>query len=468
MNFHSVGFGVFLILVFSLFWLTYRRRNLRTAILLVGSYVFYGAFNPLFLGLIAFSTLLDYVCGNWIHTATSEKKRKAALLLSVFANLGLLGFFKYYDWGVENLKWLLGRVGLDLPVETLGVVVPVGISFYTFQTLSYTIDLYRRRMEPARNLLDFALFVAFFPQLVAGPIVRAVDFLGQLENPPRLTRARFHDGLYRITLGLGKKVLIADVVGSYVVTPVYRNPEAFAPEMHAFALIAFLVQIYYDFSGYSDIAIGSARLFGIDLPENFALPFRSIGIREFWRRWHMTLSSWLRDYVYFPLGGSRSASQWRVNFNLMLTMFLIGMWHGADWLWVIFGLLQGAGSCIERAIERRRGGKPWATTGLRRVVLWSVTSVFISVTFICVRGDSVENGWAVLTKYGDRTEFHTYGWVAVGVGIVLHFLPMGVYAAIHRAYLALPTVVAGAIVGATGGLAAYLLLGENPFIYFQF
>ena len=469
MNFHSVTFGVFLCVVFGLFWLTYRHRNLRSAIMLVASYVFYGAFNPLFLGLIGFSTLLDHKCGLLIHRSESERTRRIALLASLVMNLGLLGFFKYYDFGVENLGRLFASVGLSFPLETLGIVVPVGISFYTFQTLSYTIDLYRRRMEPARNLLDFALFVAFFPQLVAGPIVRAADFLPQLERPPRFTRERLHDGLYRIAIGLGKKVLIADVVGKFLIDPVYTDPGSYSVVMHVIVLYGFLVQIYYDFSGYSDIAIGSARLFGFDLPENFQLPFRALSVREFWRRWHITLSSWLQDYVYFPLGGSRRAEP-RVLFNLMVTMILIGLWHGASWPWALFGTIQGIAMCLERTVERA-WARPFATSPLRRFLLWVWMSQFIAITYICVRAEDMGELFGMLLQFGDAKGFGDishYAWISLTAGLALHFMPEGFYPWARRVYLRMPTVLAGVIAGIVAGLAGYLLLGEQPFIYFQF
>ncbi len=469
MNFHSVTFGVFLSVVFSLFWLTYRHRNLRSAIMLVASYAFYGAFNPLFLGLIGFSTLLDHKCGLVIHRSESERTRRLALLASLVMNLGLLGFFKYYDFGVENLQRLFASMGLSFPLETLGIVVPVGISFYTFQTLSYTIDLYRRRMEPARNLLDFALFVAFFPQLVAGPIVRAADFLPQLERPPRFTRERLHDGLYRIAIGLGKKVLIADVVGKFLIDPVYTDPGSYSVVMHVIVLYGFLVQIYYDFSGYSDIAIGSARLFGFDLPENFQLPFRALSVREFWRRWHITLSSWLQDYVYFPLGGSRRAEP-RVLFNLMVTMILIGLWHGASWPWALFGTIQGIAMCLERTVERA-WGRPFATNPLRRFLLWVWMSQFIAITYICVRAEDMGELFGMLLQFGDAKGFGDishYAWISLTAGLALHFMPEGFYPWARRVYLRMPTVLAGVIAGVVAGLAGYLLLGEQPFIYFQF
>lgn len=470
MNFHSVSFGVFLAVVFGLFWLTYRSRNLRSAIMLVASYLFYGAFEPWFLTLIAFSTLLDYHVGRAIHASENEGTRKRLLLLSLGANLGLLGFFKYWDWGVENVHAVLGWVGIDASIPMLRMAVPVGISFYTFQTLSYTIDIYRRRMVPARNMLDFALFVAFFPQLVAGPIVRAIDFLPQLERPPALTKERLHDGLFRIALGVGKKILIADVVGNYLVGPVYANPADYPPEIHLLMLYGFMVQIYYDFSGYSDIAIGSARLFGFNLPENFNLPYRTWSIRDFWRRWHITLGAWVRDYVYFPLGGSRG-SNLRVSFNLMATMLIIGLWHGASWLWVVFGVMQGVASVFERSMELARGGKPWAVTWPRKAFLWILLMQFHALTYVCIRAQTMDEAWDILTTFGrvkGPGDFEVYLWPALLVGIGIHFVPKAFYRWCHRTYLGMPTACAGAIMGVVCGLAAFLALGEIPFIYFQF
>ena len=494
MNFHSVEFLAFLALVLPLFWCLANRRTARTLILLVASLYFYGSYELWYLWLIVFSTLLDYVCGNVIQRAAERgalATKRLGLIVSLVGNLGVLAFFKYTDWFVESAQvaldwctagaWALG-VDFDLwalrtellPSALLEsnvgrILVPVGISFYTFQTLSYTIDVYRGTLRPARNLLDFALFVSFFPQLVAGPIVRAVDFLPQLELKPRFDRARLHEGLWRISTGLLKKIALADVLGAYLVDPCYTQPENYTALVHLLALYAFTLQIYFDFSGYSDIAIGTAKLFGFDLIENFLLPYRSRSLREFWRRWHISLSSWVRDYIYFPLGGSRG-SQGRVAANLLVTMLVIGVWHGASLLWVAYGLMQGLVMVAERACERRRGGALFATTPLSSFVSWFATFHFIVFSCLFIRSRSVAELVGMTTSFGegglDQVPTWAY-WALVG-GALTHFWPRAITEAFHRAMLRMPTPLAGFTAGLAAGAVAVLVVGDTPYIYFQF
>jgi alginate O-acetyltransferase complex protein AlgI len=474
-NFHSWRFGVFLVLVLGLFWLVARRRNVRSALLLVASYVFYGSYETWFLGLIAFSTVLDYHCARWMVATQDPRKRKVGLWLSLAGNLGLLAYFKYSAWGLELLSPFLAEGGVQETLQAAvwdlkeagRLVVPVGISFYTFQTLSYTIDVYRGTLKPARNFLDFALFVAYFPQLVAGPIVRASSFLPQMELTPRFTRERLHDGLYRIGVGLMKKALVADVLARYLVDPVHEAPGQWAWWVHVLAVYGFSFQIYFDFSGYSDIAIGVARLFGFDLPENFLSPMKSQSLREFWRRWHITLSSWVRDYVFFPLGGSR-ASEPRVVFNLIVTMVVIGLWHGASVLWLIYGLAQGIGMSLERWFERLRGGRLFATTPLRRFGSWVFTFSFVSATLICVRGTSFESVYAVATQFGTETGLSHWAWVALAVSCLSHFQPQRTADAFQGFCVRLPTLVLGALMGLVVGVLVFVMSESTAFIYFQF
>ncbi len=487
MNFHSVGFLVFLAAVLPLFWLASNRPATRTWLLLVASYIFYGSYELWYLSLILFSTVLDYGCGNMIHRAAErgdERGKLRGLLLSLLGNLGVLGFFKYTDWLFESLEAIAGALGLGaspwalrtsllpdavLDSDLMRIAVPVGISFYTFQTLSYTIDIYRGQLKPARNLREFALFVAFFPQLVAGPIVRAVTFLPQFELRPRFDRVRMHEGLWRITTGLLKKVAIADVLGAYLVDPVYAQPDQYSAAVHLLALYGFAFQIYFDFSGYSDIAIGTAKLLGFDLPENFLTPYRSRSVREFWRRWHISLSSWVRDYIYFPLGGSRGGEM-RVARNLILTMFLIGIWHGASALWAMYGILQGLVMLLERALERARGGRPFATDRVRSLIAWFLTFHFIVLSCLFIRSDSLPKLWAMLTDFGTSgvETVSTYAWLALIGGAATHFWPPAITQAAHRAFLRAPTVVVGVLVGVAAGCVAVLVVGDTPYIYFQF
>ena len=487
MNFHSLGFLVFLAIVLPLFWRLSNSRQNRMLLLIAASLFFYGSYELWYLTLILFSTFLDYFCGRRIYEAQRAGNRAASrnfLLLSLFGNLGVLGFFKYTDWLVRSLQAGSDALGLGLDLwgtrTTLvpdwlldgggvNILVPVGISFYTFQTLSYTIDIYRQKLAPARNLRDFALFVAFFPQLVAGPIVRAADFLPQLELRPRFDRARLHEGLWRMSTGLLKKVAIADILGGYLVDPVFGAPEEYTLVVHVLALYAFLFQIYFDFSGYSDIAIGAAKLLGFDLPENFELPYRSRSIREFWRRWHISLSSWVRDYIYFPLGGSRGG-ELRVSRNLLVTMLVIGVWHGASILWVIYGLLQGAVMIGERFFERLRGGEEYATNRVRSLISWVATFHFVVFSVLFIRARDWDNLTGMLTQFGklSAAEIGVWGYVALIGGALTHFWPRAITEAAHQALLKMPTPLAGLVTGIAAGLVAILVVGDTPYIYFQF
>jgi D-alanyl-lipoteichoic acid acyltransferase DltB (MBOAT superfamily) len=404
-------------------------------------------------------------------------------LISLAGNLGLLFFFKYTDWILDSIQMVGAWFGFDpglhdlkyaiLPEGffdsgTTSIAVPVGISFYTFQTLSYTIDIYRRNIQPARNLREFALFVAFFPQLVAGPIVRAIDFLPQLEKRPTLSRTDFHEGLYRFTTGLLKKVVLADVIGRYLVDPVFATPGDYPPLGHALALYGFAFQIYYDFSGYSDCAIGVARMLGFRLPENFNGPYRSRSVREFWRRWHISLSSWVRDYVFFPLAGFRRPSELKVARNVMITMVIIGVWHGASILWVIYGAMNGAMMCVERWLDFARGGRRFTTTRTKSAIAWFLTFNYIVLTVVFVRAPTLGVVADMFTQFGTGGGFHVFGYAALALGAAVHFLPKPVYPRFERALVSLPTPVCGVLLGLAAGLVAILVVGETPFIYFQF
>ncbi len=487
MNFHSVGFLVFLAFVLSAFWTLANQRSARTWLLLCASYFFYGAYEVWYLGLIAFSTFLDYGCGGLIHRAAQRGDRRmmnVGLLISLFGNLGVLAFFKYTDWLVQSFQLGLDALGVNcdlwetrtsllpawlLDSKYLRIIVPVGISFYTFQTLSYTIDIYRGVLRPARGLLDFALFVSFFPQLVAGPIVRAKDFLPQLELRPRFDRERMHEGLWRISTGLLKKVAIADVLGGHLVDPCYGSPEEFSALVHLLALYAFTLQIYFDFSAYTDIAIGAAKLIGFDLPENFVQPYRARSVREFWRRWHISLSSWVRDYIYFPLGGSRGG-ELRVGANLLMTMLVIGVWHGASILWVVYGLLQGAVMIFERTRERFFGGRPFVRGPLTSFVAWFLTFHFIVFSCLFIRSKNVADLQGMISVFGPEgvDVIGRAAWLALAFGALSHFWPQAITEAFHRAMLRLPTPVAGVVTGVAAGLVAVLVVGDTPYIYFQF
>jgi alginate O-acetyltransferase complex protein AlgI len=348
-NFATTVFWAFFGTVGVVYWslrCVPRSWRLRKIVLLVASYAFYMGWNWKLSGLILFSTVLDYGVGLVLARATDRRTRRLALAVSVCGNLGVLALFKYAGFFVQSAADLAAIAGLALTPAELHIVLPVGISFYTFQTLSYTIDLYHGRIERCRSALDFALFVAFFPQLVAGPIVRASQFLPQLQIERSLRSVTFGKGAGRILKGLVKKVVIADQI-AFVADTVFASPDSFGVLDTWIGVGAFAVQIYCDFSGYSDIAIGVAMLLGFELPSNFDHPYIAGGVTEFWRRWHISLSTWLRDYLYVPLGGSRHGTLATYR-NLAITMLLGGLWHGAAWTFVAWGAFQGFFLCLER------------------------------------------------------------------------------------------------------------------------
>jgi D-alanyl-lipoteichoic acid acyltransferase DltB (MBOAT superfamily) len=301
--------------------------------LLGASYFFYGWWDWRFLGLLVISTLVDFNVARYMPGAASRKGRKLLLLISIVVNLGILGFFKYYNFFAANLTELLSSLGWTLHPFTLNVILPLGISFYTLQTLGYTIDVYRGKMKPCVSLIDFSLFVSFFPQLVAGPIERASHLIPQLQKGRRVDYEMLRRGCFLILFGLFQKMVVADNL-AVVVDRVFANPRAFSSYELVVGVYAFAFQIYCDFAGYSNIAIGTASLLGIDIMTNFNVPYSAGRIGEFWRRWHISLSTWLRDYLYITLGGNRTGNLF---FNLMITMLIVGLWHGASWNMLIWG-----------------------------------------------------------------------------------------------------------------------------------
>ncbi|MBX2972199.1 MAG: MBOAT family protein [Flavobacteriales bacterium] len=338
MLFNSIEFALFFPLVFVLYWfVTQRWLRVQNAMLLVASYFFYGCWDWRFLFLLAFSTFLDYYTGIRIHDASSPRWKRIWLVISVTVNLGFLGFFKYYNFFAESFAELTRTFGLETHPLILSVVLPVGISFYTFHGLSYVFDIYYRRIEPHRDPVNYALFVSFFPLLVAGPIERATHLLPQLEKPRTFDKAKAADGLRQILWGLFKKVVIADTCAGHV-NVIFDNPEQYSGITLLVGAVLFAFQIYGDFSGYSDIALGSARLLGIELLQNFSFPYFSRDIAEFWRRWHISLSSWFRDYLYIPLGGSKGGTWMRVR-NTFIIFLVSGFWHGANWTFIAWGAL---------------------------------------------------------------------------------------------------------------------------------
>jgi len=338
MLFNSIDFALFLPLVFILYWFaTKKNLKLQNALIVIASYVFYGWWDWRFLSLIIFSTLVDYTIGIYLGKETNKNKRKILLWISILVNLGFLGYFKYYNFFLDNFISAFSFFGHPINARSLNIILPVGISFYTFQTLSYSIDVYRKKLEPTADIISFAAFVSFFPQLVAGPIERATNLLPQFYKKRHFNYSRAVDGLRQILWGLFKKVVIADNCAA-IVNTIFDNHQDYSGSTLLLGAIFFAFQIYGDFSGYSDIAIGTARLFGFNLKQNFAFPYFSRDIAEFWRRWHISLSTWFRDYLYIPLGGSRGSKS-KVIRNVFIIFIVSGFWHGANWTFIIWGAL---------------------------------------------------------------------------------------------------------------------------------
>ena len=472
MLFNSLEYALFLFIVFALFWAMARARLARTVLLLLASWLFYMSWNATFIFLIVGSTVLDYYVGHGIHRAKKQSTRKLLLLLSLCGNLGALGLFKYADFFVGALGDGLGALGVEVAPEPLGLILPVGISFYTFQTLSYTIDVYRGRLEPQRSFLEFATFVAFFPQLVAGPIVRAKEFLPQFRHQPRLGLHRAGEAAFLIMRGLVKKVLIADFLAANLIDRVWDDPGAWSTLEVWTAVFAYTWQLYGDFSGYTDIARGSAKLFGFELPINFRRPFNSTGPIDFWDKWHITLSTWIRDYVYIPLGGSRYGRV-RSYFNLWFAFLLTGIWHGAGWTFVIFGVWHATTVSINRIWRDWRGKDREPATGWKRraLVLFNL-SLFV-VHWPMFRSPNIDNMFAMYERMFafEGTAFRVAWYVVAVLGAitVIHFTPARWVSEAREAMARAPVYAQATVIIAV--TAALVWVGRQqaaPFIYFQF
>ncbi len=338
MLFNSIDFAIFLPIVFILYWfVTNKNLKYQNFLIVVSSYIFYGMWDWRFLSLIFFSTIVDFSIGLSLSKQENIQKRKTLLWVSVLVNLGFLGFFKYYNFFLDNFISTFSFFGTEIKENSLNIILPVGISFYTFQTLSYTIDIYKRKLEPTNNFITFAAFVSFFPQLVAGPIERATNLLPQFYRKRTFDYSKAVDGVRQILWGLFKKVVIADNCAT-LANDIFSNYSDYSGSTLFLGAFFFAFQIYGDFSGYSDIAIGTSRLFGFNLKQNFAFPYFSRDIAEFWRRWHISLSTWFRDYLYIPLGGSRG-SRWMKVRNTFIIFIVSGFWHGANWTFIVWGFL---------------------------------------------------------------------------------------------------------------------------------
>jgi alginate O-acetyltransferase complex protein AlgI len=471
--FNSLTFVVFFVVVVALYW-SLRGWELRKNVLVVASYIFYGAWNPPFAALLFTTTAMDFWLGRKIGKAQNRSAKKRWLVASVCMNLSMLGFFKYGNFLLQNFQWLLAQAGIIYQPPHLDILLPVGISFYTFHSLSYTLDIYRGVLQPTRSLRDFVLAVSFFPQLVAGPIVRAGDFLPQLHHPPRLKPNQFLWGLALMTLGLFEKTVLADTLLSGPADRIFGYPGPLVALDSWAGVLAFAGQIFFDFAGYSICAIGAALTLGFHLKDNFRFPYAAIGFSDFWRRWHISLSTFLRDYLYIPLGGNQ-VRPFRMALNLVLVMFLGGLWHGAAWTFVVWGLLHGSYLVIERVLRIFFENKTWAGHPLTRVGAAFATYGAVCIAWVFFRASDFTIASRMLTGMfgghptGDMIlttrELLQIGIVTVGV-IAMHWAMRD--ESFETTVMRLPAWAITAI----GSFMAFAIIftqgTSNAFIYFQF
>jgi alginate O-acetyltransferase complex protein AlgI len=461
--FPTVQFAIFFPIVLALSWALMPKQRLWKPFIVVASYVFYAAADPRFCILLAAVTLLNQAAAKAIHASEDERRRKWITGVAVALDLGLLAAFKYYGFFAQNVDDLLNTWGLSPTAPLLSIALPVGISFFTFQAISYTVDVKRRLVEPA-STIDVAIYLSFFPHLVAGPIVRAREFIPQLQSARDPEHVAVGAGLGLIGLGLVKKVMIADYLGRVVVDPAFGVPQAYGGPDLLFAAYAYAAQIYCDFSGYTDIAIGLALLMGFIFPQNFRSPYRATGFRDFWRRWHMTLSRFLRDFLYIPLGGNRKGRV-RTYVNLMLTMLLGGLWHGASWTFVLWGGFHGSMLSVEHAWDGRRRFPGW--------LRWFVTFNLVVFAWILFRAPDLELFWTYITGigHGGSLTLATVPAVlallaVIGLQLVPERTSEGIEVGIERLSPLLLAVALAALILVVG--ATVPSQGVPPFIYFRF
>jgi D-alanyl-lipoteichoic acid acyltransferase DltB (MBOAT superfamily) len=469
MLFNSGIFLQFFAAFLLLYWLLRNNLRARNILIVIASYLFYGWWDYRFLTLLAFSSVLDYFVGLGISRQADPRRRKLWLACSVVANLTILGFFKYFDFFILSFAAFMKELNIPVSVHTLGIILPVGISFYTFQAMSYTIDVYRGEIPATRSLINFLAYVSFFPQLVAGPIERAHHLLPQFDRTLSITRPMLVEGIWLMLWGMFKKVFIADNLDP-LVAMVYGSGSYSAPVV-LLATIAFAFQIYCDFSGYSDIARGTARILGFDIMFNFNLPYAAASIREFWRRWHISLSTWLRDYLYISLGGNR-AGKARTYANLWITMVLGGLWHGAAWNFVSWGMWHAVGLMVNRAFGARTAGlRP--TARMTSFFSWLVTMSFVLYGWLLFRARSLDE---IIAMTRALTHFSAPVWIySYLLNLVVFTLPLVVvelWQIRSRNLLAPLTIrpwLRAALQGVLlVGIILYWERNQTPFIYFQF
>lgn len=468
--FSSSLFWGFFLIFYIIYIATKKHAHFRNLYVVAFSLFFYYKAGGCFFILLVISTLVNYILSEAMDLSSSQRKRKIYLIVSVIANLLLLGYYKYTNFFIENVNSIFSS---NFALQH--IILPVGISFYTFQAISYLVDLYKREIKPARSLLDFAFYACFFPQLVAGPIVRAKDFLPQMYRKIELNAKDTSLALYLILIGLVKKSVISDYISLNFVDRVFDAPLSYTAFENLMATYGYTLQIYCDFSGYSDMAIGLALLMGFTLPENFKTPYKSRSVTEFWRRWHISLSSWLRDYLYIPLGGSRKG-KFRTYLNLFTTMIIGGLWHGAAWKFIAWGALHGGALVVERFFQRFIKVKSNILTRSIGVIL---TFHFVSFCWIFFRAENFEVAKTVITTIG-TLEFDWDVWMTIidgyqnililmAIGYFFHFLPTRVGVFAKSTFEKMPFPLKAIIIGLVFWLVyATASSGPQPFIYFQF
>lgn len=426
MLFPTIEFALFFLFVYYFSWELDLFPKERKYFLLVVSYFFYATLDLKFLPILIVSPTFNYCIGRIIGDLQSARIKKAVVTFGVVGNLCLLGLFKYYDFFVENIVNFLGLFGYSVASDShvfLNLVLPLGISFFTFQGISYVVDIYRGKLKAENSYLDVLLFISFFPHLVAGPIVKAAEFIPQLQKPVDRTKIPFLYAGILIILGLFKKVIIANYLGTELVDPVFESPTAYSSGDILLAVYGYATQIFCDFSAYSDMAIGFAALLGYEFPVNFNQPYRALSLQDFWRRWHISLSSWLKEYLFFSMGGSQRGEK-KTYRNLFLTMFLGGLWHGASWNFILWGSLHGAGLAAERFYRKKH---PMKTHWVNKLVYGLVTFHFVCFAWIFFRASSFELAWSVITQFFDfstKPQFNRIFYpLLIFIGMSFHFFP---------------------------------------------
>jgi|SRR5579884_217895 len=476
MNIIGLPYFIFLFSVFILYWnLTFRKQNF---LLLAASYFFYICWDWRLSGLLFLVTLINFIFGRKIHSADSQPLRKRWLLLTLVINVLILGYFKYTHFVISNIIEMLHFLKWNVSDVNVQIILPLGISFYIFQSLTYPLDIYRRKLQPINSFLDFAVYVAFFPKLIAGPIVRAKDFLLQLEKKRNFQWEGFQNGCIRILTGYFKKVFIADTLSFYLVEPVFNDPGAYRTGSLWLAMVGYAVQIYADFSGYSSMAIGAAKIFGFEIQENFLFPYLAIDFSDFWKRWHISVSTFFRDYLYFPMGGSRCGRA-RVFLNLMATMILCGLWHGPAWTFVLWGGAHGLYLVLNHFIIKPKSeSNPAALKGddptfLSLAASWLLTQLLVNFAWVLFRAKDIETAAHYL-----KGLFGSAGQSVIAVPPIVGYCFVAFVAdhlmgwlSENKPELALRLYTrVGAVVYVSMILFLFHALPEksNPFIYFQF